>query len=52
MNSALGLGSWLRGSRVRDASGLLLEECEGVEPGNGTFLPWYEEEGLNIVGWG
>jgi hypothetical protein len=50
--SVRGFGSWVRASKVRDASGLLLEECEGVEPGNETFFPWYDEAGGKIVGCG
>lgn len=42
----------MRASSVRDASGLAFDECEGVEPGKGTFFPWYEDAGLKMVGCG
>jgi len=51
MKSILGLGKVMR-SKVREASGLLLEECDGVDPGKGTFLPWYDDDGLKMVGCG
>lgn len=52
MKSVRGFGRCTRGSMVRDASGLLLDECEGVDPGNGTFLPWYDDAGVKMVGCG
>jgi hypothetical protein len=51
-NKARGFGKCMRVSRVREASGLALDECEGVDPGNGIFLPRYEDAGLKIVGCG
>jgi hypothetical protein len=52
MKRARGFGRYTRGSRVREASGLLVEDPTGVDPGKGTFFPWYEEAGENIVGCG
>jgi hypothetical protein len=49
-NNARGFGRCIRVSSVREASGLALDECDGVEPGKGTFLPWYEDAGLKMVG--
>ena len=49
--SGRGLGRG-RESTVREAEGLLFEDCTGVEPGNGTSRIVYDEPGGKIVGRG
>ena len=51
MYSGRGRGSG-RLSAVREAEGLLFEDCEGVEPGKGTSRIVYDEPGEKIVGKG
>lgn len=51
MCSGRGLGRG-RESTVREAEGLLFEDCEGVEPGKGTSRMVYDEPGEKIVGRG
>lgn len=51
MCSGRGLGRG-RESTVREAEGLLFEDCEGVEPGKGTSRMVYDEPGEKIVGKG
>ena len=51
MCSGRGLGGGLE-STVREAEGLLFEDCDGVEPGKGTLRIVYDEPGENMVGRG